>query len=140
MYDPSKFTFTPSYIGKQEELSTPKSSENNSEGNESDIEAHCVKIITPMPYKESQNLLKKQKWQEAILNEVETLKQREVFELVPRPEKDRILESRWVYALKKDVAGKVKQGCYSNRRMKFPYFSLTILRIIFCLHQKYLSH
>ena len=44
-----------------------------------------------MSQKESQNLPKKQKWQEAMLNEVEILKQRKVFELVPRPEKDRVL-------------------------------------------------
>ena len=70
-------------------------------------------MVTLMSYKESQNLPKKQKCQETALNELRTLKQREIFELVPRPEKDRVLGSRWVFTLKKDEAGKEK--CFKAR-------------------------
>lgn len=46
-------------------------------------------------------------------SELKTLVERDVFELVPRPEKSRVLGSKWVFTIKKNETGKEK--CFKAR-------------------------
>ncbi|KMQ81963.1 gag-protease-integrase-rt-r polyprotein, partial [Lasius niger] len=89
------------------QISETKSGE-NSEEFESDTEAHIVEVKIPKTFKESQSLPEKGKWRMAMENELKTIKDREVYELVLRPNKNKVLGTKWVYTLKKDILGNIK--------------------------------
>jgi len=48
-------------------------------------------------------------WWEPMMKEFEMLKERGVFELVPRPEGENIVGSKWVYAVKWKENGEVEK-------------------------------
>ncbi|GBO21045.1 Retrovirus-related Pol polyprotein from transposon TNT 1-94 [Araneus ventricosus] len=78
--------------------------------NISDSEAHLVDIKIPNNFKESQNVPERENWCNAMKEELEILKARDVYdyEIVPGPQNKNVLENKWVYTLKKDVTGKIK--------------------------------
>ena len=46
-------------------------------------------------------------WQQAMEDEIKVMKERNVWELVPRPNNKKILGNRWVYTTKTDENNKV---------------------------------
>ncbi|GBM52890.1 hypothetical protein AVEN_28196-1 [Araneus ventricosus] len=75
----------------------------------SDSEAHLVDIKIPNNFKESQMVPERENWCNAMKEELEILKVRNVYEIVPRPKNKNVLGNKWVYTLKKDVTGKIKR-------------------------------
>ncbi|GBN16857.1 Retrovirus-related Pol polyprotein from transposon TNT 1-94 [Araneus ventricosus] len=75
----------------------------------SDSEAHLVDIKIPNNFKESQMVPERENWCNALKEELEILKVRDVYEIVPRPKNKNVLGNKWVYTLKKDVTGKIKR-------------------------------
>lgn len=51
--------------------------------------------MIPCTFKKSLELCEKTEWNEEMKNEFETLKGRKVYDLVFRPEKTKILDTRW---------------------------------------------
>lgn len=48
------------------------------------------------------------KWVEAKKTELQNVNDRDVYELVPQPERNKVLGAKWVYAVKKDALGTIK--------------------------------
>lgn len=76
-----------------------KISELNSE---SDIEASNIEIEIPKNYRDCLKVNERTSWLKAMEDEIQMMKSRDVWELVP-PQKDKkIIGSRWVYTVKHD--------------------------------------
>jgi len=64
-----------------------------------DHEAHCVEA--PRSFQEAMASKHKQEWTEAMTDEINTLRDRQVYEEVTPPSTAKIVGSRWVYTTKK---------------------------------------
>ncbi|GBL72856.1 Retrovirus-related Pol polyprotein from transposon RE1 [Araneus ventricosus] len=111
-YNPDNFDFSPKLILDDNE---PNAIETQSDDFSTDIEdisdseAHLVDIKIPNNFKESQMVPERENWCNAKKEELEILKARDVYEIVPRPQNKNVLGNKWVYTLKKDVPGKIKR-------------------------------
>lgn len=105
-YNPDDFSFTPTTPNARVEETGLNVSEDE-KGDEPEV--HCVEVKIPCTFRESQELPEKREWNRAMKNELETLKDRKVYELVPRPEGTKVLGTRWIFTLKKDMSGSVKR-------------------------------
>lgn len=76
---------------------------------EKDVEAHCIELKIPTSYSESQNLPEKEEWYNAMLEELSILRERDVYDIVPKPVGKKILGNRWVYTVKRDFTGKLQK-------------------------------
>lgn len=61
----------------------------------------------PRTYKQAMKQADKKSWQEACIQEVESLRENKVFSVVARTQDKKVLPSKWVFKRKKDVSGKV---------------------------------
>ena len=68
---------------------------------------YCYKVTcnVPLSYKEALNSSKAHCWNEAMHEEMESLKENDVFELTPPPEVKKTVGSKWVYMIKKNPGG-----------------------------------
>lgn len=63
----------------------------------------------PKTYNEAMNSPDKAKWREAIDDELDSLEENKVWEIIDRPKKGtNIIDSRWIFKIKKDINGKDK--------------------------------
>ena len=51
----------------------------------------------------------KPKWEEAMAEEIETMKERDVFDVLPMPPDAKVLGTRWVFKTKRDTDGNIKR-------------------------------
>ena len=68
---------------------------------------YCYKATCnwPLSYKEALNSSKAHYWIKALNEEMESLKENDVFELTPLPEGKKTVASKWVYTIKKNPDG-----------------------------------
>ncbi|GBO17417.1 Retrovirus-related Pol polyprotein from transposon TNT 1-94 [Araneus ventricosus] len=111
-YNPDNFDFSPKLIldnNKLNAIETQSDDFSTDIEDISDSEAHLVDIKIPNNFKESQMVPERENWCNAMKEELEILKVRDVYEIVPRPKNKNVLGNKWVYTLKKDVTGKIKR-------------------------------
>ncbi|GBN22002.1 Retrovirus-related Pol polyprotein from transposon TNT 1-94 [Araneus ventricosus] len=111
-YNPDNFDFSPKLIlddNKPNAIETQSDDFSTDIEDISDSEAHLVDIKIPNNFKESQMVPERENWCNAMKEELEILKVRDVYEIVPRPKNKNVLGNKWVYTLKKDVTGKIKR-------------------------------
>ena len=61
-------------------------------------------LIEPNTYKEAINSPYKDNWVKSIILELDTLRNNNTWELVPRPTNNKVLKSRWVYKIKDELS------------------------------------
>lgn len=71
--------------------------------------AFLAHVQLPLTYEDTQQSSEKEEWNSAMNDELESIKEREVYSLVPRPKDTKIIGSRWVFAVKKDEQGVVQR-------------------------------
>lgn len=71
------------------------------------FQAYCAEVITPNNYHEAIQSPQREEWKLAMDDEVETLKQRGVAKVIPKPDAAKVVGCRWVYQLKKNNEGKI---------------------------------
>ncbi|GBM24389.1 Retrovirus-related Pol polyprotein from transposon TNT 1-94 [Araneus ventricosus] len=111
-YNPDNFDFSPKLILDDNEPNAigPQSDDFSTDIEDiSDSEAHLVDIKIPNNFKESQIVPERENWCSAMKEELEILKARDVYEIVPRPKNKNVLGNKWVHTLKKDVTGKIRR-------------------------------
>ncbi|GFV41424.1 ankyrin repeat and IBR domain-containing protein 1 [Trichonephila clavipes] len=60
----------------------------------------------PNSYFEAKNSANWQNWKLAMENELDSLNKHKVWEIIQKPAKSKLIETKWVYSLKQDDAGK----------------------------------
>ena len=63
--------------------------------------------VDPQNFKEAVQSPARAKWEEAMADEVETMRQRDVFDAVSLPNDAKVLGTRWVYKTKRDTDGNI---------------------------------
>ena len=63
--------------------------------------------VDPQTFKEAMLSPAKARWEEAMGDEVETMRQRDVYDAVPLPDNVKVLGTRWVFKTKRDTDGEV---------------------------------
>lgn len=77
--------------------------EQGHEVEETFYEALTSEIVIPTTYEEAVNSPEKERWQEAMEDEIRNLKERKGIENVPRPSNNKKMTGcRWIYALKQN--------------------------------------
>ncbi|GFV24168.1 retrovirus-related Pol polyprotein from transposon TNT 1-94 [Trichonephila clavipes] len=121
----------------------PKGESSTSEYN--NHEAH-VEVVIPRNFKEASLSPDKDKWFIAMKEEINIMSERRVWELVPRPEKEKVIGNKWVYTIKRNEEGKflrykaclVAQG-YQRRKGETydevfsPVVNFSIIRMFFTI-------
>ncbi|GFW12954.1 copia protein [Trichonephila clavipes] len=82
----------------------PKVESSTSEYN--NHEEHHVEVVIPRNLKEASLSPDKDKWFAAMKEEINIMSEKCVWELVPRPEKEKVIGNRWVYTIKRNEEGK----------------------------------
>ncbi|GFV39651.1 retrovirus-related Pol polyprotein from transposon RE1 [Trichonephila clavipes] len=70
-------------------------------------EALMVEVTIPNCYKQAIRSRDASKWHDAMDKEINVMKERKVWDLVDHPDNIKILENRWVYAIKYDENNKI---------------------------------
>ncbi|GFX67838.1 retrovirus-related Pol polyprotein from transposon TNT 1-94 [Trichonephila clavipes] len=68
-------------------------------------EALNIEVLIPRHFKDVKNSSQSDKWQDAMKEEINVMKERDVWELVPAPQDSKVIGCRWVYTLKTDSKG-----------------------------------
>lgn len=72
-------------------------------------QAFLAHVELPVSFEETQISPEKAQWDLAINEELESIQERDVYELVERPKEEKIIGSTWVFTLKKDEQGLVQR-------------------------------
>jgi hypothetical protein len=115
-YKPEMFKFKPETLVENKDVETPlndnisndssEDAESNAENNMGienlidymDHEVYNIEI--PKTYEQSQVSPYQLEWNKAMVDELQTMRERKVWTLVDRPEKTKVVGSRWVYSVK----------------------------------------
>ena len=68
-----------------------------------------MEAMAPATLKEAQERPDWPRWEEAIQNEIGQLVQHKVWDVVDPPRNVNVVGCRWVFAIKKDTAGRIEQ-------------------------------
>ena len=112
-YDPTKFDFETTStstedneteitfpgLRRRDDLPTTRGSLRNND------HAVLFSAVDPVNYKQAMQSPEKIEWTAAMDEEIATLKQRDVFEALERPENAKVLGTKWVYKTKNDSTG-----------------------------------
>ncbi|GFS84866.1 retrovirus-related Pol polyprotein from transposon TNT 1-94 [Trichonephila clavipes] len=79
----------------------------NSTVNHNDNRPEASNINFPRHFKDAKNSPQSDKWQDAMKEEINVMKERDVWELVPAPQDSKVIRCRWAYTLKTDSKGKI---------------------------------
>ncbi|GFX20321.1 retrovirus-related Pol polyprotein from transposon TNT 1-94 [Trichonephila clavipes] len=63
-------------------------------------EASNIEVLISRHFKDAKNSPQSDKWQDAMKEEINVMKERDVWELVPAPQDSKLTGCRWVYTLK----------------------------------------
>ncbi|KFM74814.1 Copia protein, partial [Stegodyphus mimosarum] len=109
-------------------------------------EANSVEIVIPQNFEEARKSVNAEEWSKAMKEEIETMKKRNVWELVEKPENKTMLGTKWVYTLKRNEKNEVvrykarlvAQGFRQKRGEDFddvysPVVNFSIIRIFFTI-------
>ena len=109
-------------------------------------EAFCAEIRIPTTYEEAISSPEAKQWKQAMTKEINILNKRKVYTTVPEPTQKKVIGSRWVYDVKRDVKGDivrfrarlVAQGCAQRKGYDFfetysPVIAFTLVRFFFTL-------
>ncbi|KAM3955568.1 uncharacterized protein ACR2FA_010514 [Aphomia sociella] len=72
------------------------------------IEANLIEVIEPVTYEEAVTCNDKEKWQNAIQEELQSHKECKTWKLVERPENKQTVGCKWVFKVKQSVDNTVK--------------------------------
>ena len=105
IFEPRDFNFDPDNPpSNQPTVAHQTSSLSSSHRSQGDVQT-LFSNVDPQSFKEAMLSPAKAKWEEAMADEVETMRVRDVFEAVPTPENAKILGTRWVYKTQRDMDG-----------------------------------
>lgn len=104
IYDPGEFNFQSPIEGTH-----LQEADNTDIDQASELENHHAFIIEPLNYDEAIAQPEVKNWQKAMNEELGVLKERQVYDIVQRPENKRVIGSRWVYKLKKNAEGTIER-------------------------------
>lgn len=66
-------------------------------------------VRTPSSYKEAVASVESDKWNEAMVEEMNGIKDHEIYQLVPLPPGKKLIGARWVYKIKHNADGSVER-------------------------------
>jgi hypothetical protein len=67
----------------------------------------AILIDEPSSYRQAKSSPEWSDWKKAMEEELESLKENDVWTVVPRPTNRKIVDSRWVYKTKSDAKGEI---------------------------------
>lgn len=70
-------------------------------------EAHCTEVVIPVSYEDAMQSPQAREWHEAMQDELNVFKEREVMDLVDTPNDKRVIGCRWIYTTKTNELGEV---------------------------------
>ena len=71
--------------------------------------AQATDILEPQSYKQALKSPDSPEWQKAMDDELQSLRENEVYEIVPRPRGQKIVDSRWVFKVKSNAEGNLER-------------------------------
>ncbi|GBN73143.1 Retrovirus-related Pol polyprotein from transposon TNT 1-94 [Araneus ventricosus] len=136
-FDPKEFDFS-----TKRELKNLTDEDLSEESSEEEHSAMVTEI--PKSYREAIVSSLKEKWINAMETEISILKDREVWEIVPRPRNKTVIGCRWVYSIKENAEGQilrykahlVAQGFHQVEGLDYhetfsPVVNFTLVRMFF---------
>ena len=101
-YAQQGLTFVPEFFNFNPD--EPQSSFSSSRRSQDAVQT-LYSNVDPQCFREAMSSPAKAKWEEAMADEVETMRQRDVFDAVVQPDNAKVLGTRWVYKTKRDTDG-----------------------------------
>ena len=71
--------------------------------------AQATDILEPQGYKQALKSPDSPEWQKAMDDELQSLRENKVYEIVPRPRSQKIVDSRWVFKVKSNAEGNLER-------------------------------
>ncbi|GBN72653.1 Retrovirus-related Pol polyprotein from transposon TNT 1-94 [Araneus ventricosus] len=118
-FDPKEFDFS-----TKRELKNVTDEDLSEESSEEEHSAMVTEI--PKSYREAIVSSLKEKWINAMETEISILKDREVWEIVPRPRNKTVIGCRWVYSIKENVEGQILR--YKARLVAQGFHQVEVIR------------
>ena len=143
-YNPNFFNFSGanSYSGKVSDYV---------ESEDIEINVFHTNIIIPNTFKQACNSPQKENWHSAMKEEINTMKDRKVWELVPKPKNVKVLGNRWVFTAKHNENNEVvrykgrlvAQGHLQTKGETYdevfsPVINFCVLRLFFTIFVSFL--
>ena len=70
--------------------------------------AQAMDILEPQSYKQALKSPNSPEWQKAMDDNLQSLRENEIYAIVPRPRGQKIVDSRWVFKVKSNAEGNLK--------------------------------
>lgn len=113
VYDPTQFLFKPLPTKTIEPENSDSETSEEISVEECQYVEHLNNIFQesevdiPKSFSDVENLPNKGKWYDAMRDEIKIMEERNVWKLVEKPPKTKVLGNRWVYSIKRDDKGNI---------------------------------